>query len=216
MKTKRYNGEDGSSVRDSAMYEKEPGWESREKPMSFKEAFASARKAGDKTFMFGGKKFTTELASEKKPRTTDTGDEAGRLARRYPGSSVDRIPGSSPKGWTGGKGERVTGNELTRNISNTLNATAGLSAPGFVGKETAKQFGKRAAARRAEEGLSDAEVGDLMRRRALSEADTTGGAVGYKRGGKVKKMASGGMAKSSTSKRADGIATKGKTKCKMY
>jgi hypothetical protein len=35
----------------------------------------------------------------------------------------------------------------------------------------------------------------------------------YKRGGKVKKMASGGM---TASKRADGIATKGKTKCKMY
>jgi hypothetical protein len=37
----------------------------------------------------------------------------------------------------------------------------------------------------------------------------------YKKGGSVKKMASGGMA-SSASKRADGIATKGKTKCKMY
>lgn len=34
-----------------------------------------------------------------------------------------------------------------------------------------------------------------------------------KRGGRVKKMASGGM---TASKRADGIATKGKTKCKMY
>ncbi len=41
---------------------------------------------------------------------------------------------------------------------------------------------------------------------------------GYKKGGAVKakpkKMASGGM--SSASKRGDGIATKGKTKCKMY
>ena len=37
----------------------------------------------------------------------------------------------------------------------------------------------------------------------------------FKRGGKVKKMASGGMA-SSASKRADGIATRGKTNCKMY
>ena len=37
----------------------------------------------------------------------------------------------------------------------------------------------------------------------------------YKKGGAVKKMASGGMA-SSASKRADGIATKGKTNCKMY
>jgi len=40
----------------------------------------------------------------------------------------------------------------------------------------------------------------------------------FKRGGKVKKMASGGMTSSvsSASKRADGIATKGKTRGKMY
>ena len=47
-----------------------------------------------------------------------------------------------------------------------------------------------------------------------------GGQRGYdeagnpmKKGGKVKKMASGGM---TASKRADGIASRGKTKCKMY
>jgi hypothetical protein len=86
---------------------------------------------------------------------------------------------------------------------------------------TQRQFNARAAARRAEEGLSEAEIAELLRRKALSEADTTGGAVGYKKGGKIKakakpkKMASGGMAKS-VSKRADGIASKGKTKCKMY
>lgn len=39
------------------------------------------------------------------------------------------------------------------------------------------------------------------------------GAGGMKKGGSVKKMASGG---STASKRADGIASKGKTKCKMY
>jgi hypothetical protein len=38
---------------------------------------------------------------------------------------------------------------------------------------------------------------------------------GLKRGGKVKKMASGGMTSSSASKRADGIATKGKTRGKI-
>ena len=55
------------------------------------------------------------------------------------------------------------------------------------------------------------------RKKPLSEADTTGGAIGYKRGGSVKpkKMASGGMARSSASKRADGIATKGKTRGKI-
>lgn len=35
----------------------------------------------------------------------------------------------------------------------------------------------------------------------------------FKHGGRVKKMASGGM---TVSKRADGIASRGKTKCKMY
>jgi len=43
-------------------------------------------------------------------------------------------------------------------------------------------------------------------------------ASGMKRGGAVKKMASGGMTSkvSSASKRADGIASRGKTRCKMY
>lgn len=36
----------------------------------------------------------------------------------------------------------------------------------------------------------------------------------YKKGGKTKKMANGGV--TSASKRADGIASRGKTKCKMY
>jgi hypothetical protein len=51
-------------------------------------------------------------------------------------------------------------------------------------------------------------------KKGLDESDTTGGAIGYKRGGKVMKYASGGMV-SSASKRADGIATKGKTRCKI-
>ena len=48
--------------------------------------------------------------------------------------------------------------------------------------------------------------------------DKLGGAdfsLGMKKGGKVKKMASGGTARSA-SQRADGIASRGKTKCKMY
>ncbi len=49
---------------------------------------------------------------------------------------------------------------------------------------------------------------DAMRGRGYNAKYKKGGAV------KAKKMASGGM--TSASKRADGIATKGKTKCKMY
>ena len=64
------------------------GWTGTEsapaKPMSFKEAFAAARKDGGKTFEWNGKKYTTELAGEKKsaPRATDTGDETARLRSR--------------------------------------------------------------------------------------------------------------------------------------
>jgi hypothetical protein len=52
---------------------------------------------------------------------------------------------------------------------------------------------------------------------ALDEADTTGGAIGYKKGGMtkkaapVKKFAKGGSV-SSASSRGDGIAIRGKTK----
>jgi hypothetical protein len=44
-------------------------------------------------------------------------------------------------------------------------------------------------------------------------AGPKGMAENFRKGGKVKKMASGGMTASS---RADGIASRGKTKCKMY
>jgi hypothetical protein len=40
------------------------------KPKNFRQAFAAARKAGDKTFTFGGKKYTTELKEEAKKPTT--------------------------------------------------------------------------------------------------------------------------------------------------
>lgn len=38
---------------------------------TFKEAFASARRAGDKTFEWNGKKFTTEVASKEKPKSSE-------------------------------------------------------------------------------------------------------------------------------------------------
>ena len=61
------------------------------KSTSFKDAFAEARKAGDKTFEWNGKKYTTEMASDRKAKptvkVTDTGDETARLSRRSPVSA---------------------------------------------------------------------------------------------------------------------------------
>ena len=76
--------------------------------------------------------------------------------------------------------------------------------------------GKARENARANEARDKLMKSDFVKKpkKGLDESDTTGGAVGYKRGGKMKKYASGGMV-SSASRRADGIATKGKTRCKI-
>lgn len=62
------------------------------------------------------------------PAATSIGTPAATTNPAAPkpntGSVVDQIPNSAPAGWTGGKGERVTGNDFTRNVSNTVNALA--------------------------------------------------------------------------------------------
>lgn len=51
--------------------------------------------------------------------------------------------------------------------------------------------------------------------RGGNSVDFSGSGMGMKKGGATKKMASGGITSSSASKRADGIAVKGKTRGKM-
>ena len=87
----------------------------------------------------------------------------------------------------------------------------------MAGPKGMKQF-EEAAPSMTSKAMDAAErLAARFRKKPLSEADTAGGAIGYKRGGSVKpkKMASGGMARSGASKRADGIATKGKTRGKI-
>lgn len=176
---------------------------------------------------------------------------AGPLTRD---EAIAAIPGQSARAPQGG--ERVSGNEFTRNVGNILNAPV----PGFVPVGRAV---RGAAALRQPPDVVPALPAPQARlagpsRGVLKEAERTArqqrlreqvlrenaanygldpNAPGYaaairaltkdlggkdftlkKKGGAVKakpqKMASGGM--SSASKRGDGIATKGKTKCKMY
>jgi hypothetical protein len=196
---------------------------------------------------------TTAKAPAKPSKVTDTGDETARLLKRAPSSSA--YPDESRRGSAASSkptasaaparkmtreesieaiprdknkvvgGERIDSSELGRNVSNTLNATAGLSVPGFVGKMTQKQYNALAALRRSEEGLNAAEAAAVLQ--GLRENKTLnpmawmagpkGMAENFKKGGAVKKMAKGGMTSMPTaSKRADGIASKGKTKCKIY
>ena len=81
------------------------------------------------------------------------------------------------------------------------------------------ELSKDAKARLDEEEVDnyrrEIEAEDKARKAYSGKDEESYKGDGMKRGGRVKKMASGGMTSSSASKRADGIATKGKTRGKM-
>jgi hypothetical protein len=177
------------------------------------------------------------MGGARNTRTGPTADELASYAasrKAAPAKTgVDAIPTDGYRKVEGG--ERVSGSETTRNLNNIMNATAGLSVPGYVGKMTQAQYNARAAARRAAEGMSPAEAlaarasqaapkaakaeksvptrgreevtnpmmwaagpknagkfkegmakGSKKAKKALDESDTTGGAVGCKKGGNVR------------------------------
>jgi hypothetical protein len=155
-------------------------------------------------------------------------------AASRPVSAADQIPTDSALYRNVTDGERVSGNELTRNVGNTLAALTPLGGGfGKVGAElmTAKGAAQRAekarelaeAARRAKPATTLKSTPSTAPARANQAAksgrkkfneDEEG--VVFKRGGMTKKMASGGMSVSKASSRADGIAQRGKTRGKMY
>ena len=131
---------------------KQTGLSPTAKLSNFGAAFNAARKAGDKTFMFKGKKYTTDVAKPKTKSDTDIITEgATKLYNESSGGfkpmTMDQI---------------ARAEELTAGMSDTARSQMG-------------EFGT------------------------------------MKKGGMVKKMKKGGTV-SSASKRADGIAVKGKTK----
>ena len=92
------------------------------------------------------------------------------------------------------------------------------SGLGSAAERMANRRDKVELSQNAKDRLEDEDVDQTLRevnaRRKAGEFDPENqSGPGMKRGGKVKKMASGG---STASKRADGIASRGKTKCKMY
>jgi len=149
-------------------------------------------------------------------------------------AAADKIPtGSKTKA---PEGEKIDSSETGRNIGNALMAVGAggaaasayklkkmydaskaakkallknprLERPGTV---TGKDFVVRdyeGAAKAGSKGVPKKQLG------YSKDTDVTD-VMAKKRGGAVKKYASGGMV-SSASKRADGIATKGKTRCKI-
>lgn len=132
------------------------------KKPSFKEAFASARKAGDKTFQFEGKKFTTDLASDKKAAPAAKAAEPEKAKPQY--QSLQ---------------DRARGYEAER-------AKSGVGMYGTTKREREERTALPLKSTKSESGYSGM------------------GAMKFSKGG------------STASRRADGIATKGKTRGKMY
>jgi len=133
-----------------------------EKPSTFKEAFAAARKAGDKMFEFGGKKYTTDMASPKPAKVTDTGDEVSRLA------------GIRPK--------------PAPRQQETM-------------QDRAERYVAKRAAQRAEDAVARAAERSMMpTSRPKASEQKFMGSLKFSKGG------------STASKRADGIAQRGKTR----
>jgi hypothetical protein len=173
------------------------------------------------------------------------GPSADELANyRNTRSLASQIPDSgTPSPTKGEKVEPMS--DAERNLQNILKgagAGAGVAGAIYKGKKLldARKAAQAGAKKRAnlkrdvEEGI-ERNLGDEVKNYSASAAEKAiaakqradktlnpnawmsgpkGMADDFKRGGKVKKMASGGMV-SSASKRADGIATKGKTRCKM-
>jgi hypothetical protein len=147
------------------------------------------------------------------------------------GTSMTVTPSSKPTGASPAKPAAVKPRDTakTDETSNLLSRYAKPALRQETMKERAESYNaKRFAQKEADKAAVKEFFGSADKRYLQSKLDRgetlsplekaqakRAGMEGFKRGGKVKKMASGGMA-SSASKRADGIATKGKTKCKMY
>jgi hypothetical protein len=159
----------------------------------FGKAFASARKAGDKTFMFKGKKYTTETKEEKD----------ARMAKAKPKAAPEKkMPEakSSGRGMMAGRG------------AGDKSEVAKKSSPPAADKPRAVAAAQPERKPIRMEGLERAKKGisgmmaSRQRRLDMEEADRMSRGdkygMGMKKGGKVKKS-------------RDGMASKGKTKGRM-
>lgn len=180
----------------------------RPRPQTFGDAFREARLAGDKTFEFKGKTYSTKTAEEqardigsRAAAGSGRGASAGRTAK-----DVDTGPRRAeiPSGG-GAKAPAETGggmSDTTRNVLNTLGAlgvgggAAGLGARALMRREAAKRAAEaEKLASRVEppmRRLRPEDVTDDLVRSVVDKAYEKTYGAGLKRGGKVKTYAKGG------------------------
>jgi hypothetical protein len=169
---------------------------------AFGKAFRAARDSGDKEFEFEGKKYNTKMKEEgsapaKKAETskaTSSGYSSGDTrSKPAPKPSTDFTPGKVPSS------EQAAANREA--VVDKAKSIAGSIGDYVRNFETPAERRSREAKNPTPKSSSSTDYNE--------DALSSGSAM--KRGGAVKKMASGGMASS----RADGIAQRGKTRGKM-
>ena len=168
-------------------------------PTSFKQAFAEARKAGDKNFTYEGKKYTTELKT-KAPAVKDEDNSTGearteKIGKEYlelksqkaklAAPQVTHAPASKPAKTSKEEITEIVKRTPLQNPSGGLNFMNALRRNQEVGGATMKESARQSRV-------------DRLRRNVGKNQET----YGMKKGGKV----------SSASSRGDGIAQRGKTK----
>jgi hypothetical protein len=220
MKTKRYAGEEDSLVSDddkAAINASEnfasPAKEEKSKPSSFKEAFAAARSSGDKTFSFNGKSYTTELASSA-PKKSSPMPQVGKSnpsmsASPSKSSSMDDDESLSLSDRMSRSRDRARTSGSTTDYRSLSDRLKGSSEEASKPTPSSNKIDLRSPATAMRSLISSREATD---NRPVNQRIKE--ALGMKKGGSVKKMAFGGSV-SSASRRADGIATKGKTRGKI-
>lgn len=191
--------------------------------VSFKEAFAAARANKEKNFKwFNPKKgkmetFTTELESEKK--TTPTSTPVNKPAA----PKVEAAPVAAPKSARETQAEadaRPGSGAGFRRLAarfGTAGQRANMRAMGYgdedEGSEESPAMRRIRLAREAAETSSRGPRGrgSALKNMSTAERRMYEAGRGMKGGGGIKKYAGGG----SVSRRADGIASRGKTRCKI-
>ena len=197
---KRY--EEGGEVDEGERAKEYVASKAETAPSTFREAFAQARKAGQERFTFNGKSYTTEMAGSKpaapKPSGRETAEE--NLSKRRPtdlASSKARHEGMKI---AGERSQRESDAEKARE------SRLGSSIPARdrLGSEPDAYIVNRRR-RAAEEAAKETPTPSRTFGAGAMSAKGLGGMSGFAKGGKV----------GSASKRADGIAQRGKTRGKM-
>jgi hypothetical protein len=197
---KRY--EEGGEVEEGERAKEYVASKAETAPSTFREAFAQARKAGQERFTFNGKSYTTEMAGSK--------------------PAAPKPAASKPTAKTESASLEVRASRLPRSTDDDSSSVFAPRAKEAVEKvkerlTSGREFSSKPAESKTSRSEEDSSVfapgaRELMGR--LKTRLTSGHEFGKKHGGKVHKYAKGGSV-GSASKRADGIAMRGKTRGKM-